>query len=66
MPYPIKMKSEILSSDERSGRWNGKEHTKFLEAVQIHGKNWIKVAKYIGTRNSTQVRSHAQKFYMRR
>ena len=57
--------SEISLAAERTGRWSTKEHEKFLEAVHIFGKNWIKVAKFISTRNSTQVRSHAQKFYMR-
>ena len=57
--------SEISLEAERTGRWSTKEHQKFLEAVHIFGKNWIKVARFISTRNSTQVRSHAQKFYMR-
>jgi SHAQKYF class myb-like DNA-binding protein len=42
-----------------SGRWTDEEHTKFLEALAIHGKNWNKVHKYVGTRSSAQTRSHA-------
>lgn len=50
---------------ERSGRWTVKEHTKFLDAIKVYGKNWVKVSRYIGSRNSTQVRSHAQKHFLR-
>ena len=46
-----------------SGRWTDKEHSKFLEALAIHGKNWNKVHKLVGTRSSAQTRSHAQKYF---
>ena len=32
-----------------------------MEAIEIYGKDWKKVQKYVGTRTSTQARSHAQK-----
>lgn len=44
-----------------NGRWSKEEHEKFLEAIKIHGRNWRKVQEYVGTRTSTQARSHAQK-----
>jgi Myb-like DNA-binding domain len=28
------------------------EHSKFLEALQLFGKNWNKVHKHVGTRSS--------------
>lgn len=43
------------------GRWSKEEHRKFLEAIQIYGRDWKKVQYYVGTRTSTQARSHAQK-----
>lgn len=48
---------------EKEGRWTKQEHQKFLEAIKIYGKNWRLVQHYVGTRNATQARSHAQKYF---
>lgn len=48
-----------------NGRWTKTEHNSFMEALNMYGKNWNKVASYIKTRNATQVRSHAQKYFLR-
>lgn len=39
------------------------EHNRFLEAIDKYGRDWKKVQQYVGTRSSTQSRSHAQKFF---
>eukprot|EP00347_Sterkiella_histriomuscorum_P024037 403332525 len=49
----------------RQGRWTKEEHFRFLEALKIHGKEWRKVQMHVGTRTSTQARSHAQKFFVK-
>ena len=33
--------------------------------MKKYGKDWGKVQQYVGTRSSTQARSHAQKFFQR-
>ena len=48
-----------------SGRWHISEHKRFLEAIIKYGNDWKKVEKHIGTRNSSQARSHAQKFFIK-
>jgi len=35
----------------------------FLEALKLYGKDWKKVQEFVGTRTTTQARSHAQKYY---
>lgn len=50
---------ELNSDGLNAGRWTDEEHDKFLEALQIFGKNWNKVHKHVGTRSSAQTRSHA-------
>ena len=50
---------------ENEGRWNDDEHIRFLEAINTYGNNWREVQKYVKTRSSNQVRSHAQKFILK-
>ena len=58
--------SQDMLSANRSGvnegRWSKLEHCSFLKALKENGRDWKKVAKQVGTRTSTQCRSHAQKF----
>ena len=58
----------VFSKDKKlsnEGRWNEEEHDKFLDGIIIFGTNWKKVKKLINTRTSVQVRSHAQKFFLK-
>mmetsp|Transcript_6622 Transcript_6622/g.7593 ORF Transcript_6622/g.7593 Transcript_6622/m.7593 type:complete len:99 (+) Transcript_6622:1414-1710(+) len=46
------------------GRWTPVEHSKFMEVLQTKGCNdWKKIARHVGTRNHTQCRTHAQKYF---
>jgi len=56
-----KSKLNQTNTGFNNGRWSKEEHEKFLEAVKLYGRNWRKVQGYVGTRTSTQARSHAQK-----
>uniref|UniRef100_K3WDV8 Uncharacterized protein n=1 Tax=Globisporangium ultimum (strain ATCC 200006 / CBS 805.95 / DAOM BR144) TaxID=431595 RepID=K3WDV8_GLOUD len=48
------------------GRWNADEHKWFLKGLEMfQGPAWGEIARLIGTRTSTQVRTHAQKFFTR-
>ena len=48
-----------------TGRWSGDEHQRFIEALLKYGNEWKSVQRHVGTRSSTQARSHAQKFFVK-
>jgi len=56
---------EKKNSFINEGRWSYEEHIKFIEALIEYGKNWKKVQKYVGTRSTSQIRSHSQKFLLK-
>ena len=57
---------ERKSSDlKQNGRWTDEEHELFERAVEIYGKKWKKIEAIVGTRTATQIRSHAQKHFIR-
>ena len=45
----------------RVGRWSPSEHAVFLKGMQLHPKQWKKIAEMVRTRTVVQVRTHAQK-----
>ena len=55
----------IIKNEKNNGKWTYEEHKKFIEALYIYNYKWSKIKKYILTRTSDQLRSHAQKFYIR-
>lgn len=61
---PSTKESESTPPAGQSRYWTEEEHRKFLEAVRCFGAhNHKAIASYVSTRNSTQVRSHSQKFF---
>lgn len=64
-----------------AGRWTKEEHKKFVQgkkilhifqiltslliAIRLYGKDWRRVEDYVKTRSGAQIRSHAQKYFIR-
>ncbi|KAK4708335.1 hypothetical protein R3W88_029260 [Solanum pinnatisectum] len=52
---------------KKGNRWTEDEQRAFLKGLDFHGKgNWTNIAKdFVPSRTSTQVASHAQKYFLR-
>lgn len=48
-----------------NGKWEPGEQERFEQGIDKYGNSWKDVAAYVGTRNSNQCCSHAQKYFMR-
>lgn len=50
----------------QSRYWTPEEHQRFLEALAKYGHKDVKaISMHVSTRNATQVRTHAQKYFLR-
>lgn len=47
------------------GRWTREEHLLFIKGLEIYGKGWKKIAGLIKTRTVVQIRTHAQKYFLK-
>jgi len=61
-----KSNNDNQSKKSQSRYWTKEEHEKFLDALKIYGKKDVKnISLHVGTRNPTQVRTHAQKYFLK-
>jgi len=47
------------------GRWTREEHLMFIKGLDMYGKGWKKIAGLIKTRTVVQIRTHAQKYFLK-
>lgn len=49
----------------QSRGWSDEEEKLFLEALDLHGRDWKAAAAHVGTRDARAFTSHAQKFFIK-
>ncbi|KAM0881534.1 hypothetical protein ACQ4PT_032908 [Festuca glaucescens] len=45
--------------------WTDPEHDKFLEALHMFDRDWRKIEAFVGSKTVIQIRSHAQKYFLK-
>ncbi|KAJ0235094.1 Protein REVEILLE 4 [Hirschfeldia incana] len=56
-------KAYTISKSRQS--WTGREHDKFLEALQLFDRDWKKIEDFVGSKTVIKIRSHAQKYFLK-
>jgi len=63
--FPKKKKKRITLKKYKTGRWDNKEHSQFMEAFMKHGNDWKSVESLMKRRSAEQIRSHSQKYFIK-
>jgi len=60
-----KKKKRLTLKKYKTGRWDEKEHTSFINAFMKHGNDWKSVESIMRRRSAEQIRSHSQKYFIK-
>eukprot|EP00244_Chara_vulgaris_P010795 TRINITY_DN5076_c0_g1_i2.p1 TRINITY_DN5076_c0_g1~~TRINITY_DN5076_c0_g1_i2.p1 ORF type:complete len:262 (-),score=35.64 TRINITY_DN5076_c0_g1_i2:8-793(-) len=62
--YTKKIRKPYTITKSRES-WTEQEHEKFLQALHLYDRDWKKIEQYVGTKTVIQIRSHAQKYFLK-
>ncbi|KAE8727536.1 Protein REVEILLE 5 [Hibiscus syriacus] len=62
---PSKKIRKLYTITKSRESWPEQEHEKFLEALQLFDRDWKKIEAFVGSKTVIQIRSHAQKYFLK-
>lgn len=65
MEVPNKKIRKPYTITKSRENWTDQEHDKFLEALHLFDRDWKKIEAFVGSKTVIQIRSHAQKYFMK-
>ncbi|XP_003565211.1 protein REVEILLE 6 [Brachypodium distachyon] len=64
-PGPGKKARKPYTISRPRERWSPDEHERFLDAMLRFGRDWKKIEEHVRTKTTVQIRSHAQKYFLK-
>ncbi|KAF8727086.1 hypothetical protein HU200_019590 [Digitaria exilis] len=64
-PAPGKKTRKPYQITRPREKWTADEHERFLHALHRFGRDWKRIEQFVATKTATQIRSHAQKYFLK-
>ncbi|KAI7903590.1 uncharacterized protein BX663DRAFT_507009 [Cokeromyces recurvatus] len=60
-----KKPKKVIPEGYNTGAYTDLEEQRFIEGLELFGRDWTKLQSHVGTRDGTSIRSHAQKHFIK-
>jgi esterase/lipase superfamily enzyme len=58
----VKPPATVVDDGLNHGKFTAEEEVLFLSGLELHGRDWKKIAQHVITRDSNSIRSRAQRY----